>query len=177
MKTVVANILIDVSVLIIIIYGIHKSNNFINILKIIKDHFKIFGGAKKHIIILYIVPMVTSIGIALIYSFSDSMIEAIMVVISVVISALLAFQGGVLNIKVNEDKRTIEILNETNASINFAVLINIILVFLMLIYIAMVNKTIKLIFTAIIVYILLITFLTILIIVKRVRVLLSSRKN
>ncbi len=177
MKIIIANILIGISAIIMMIYGIHKNNNFINISKIMKDHFKIFGGAKKHIIVLYIIPVITSIGIALIYSFSDSMIEAIMVVISVVISALLAFQGGILNIRQNSHKREIEILNETNSSINFTVLINIVLVFLMLIYITMTNEIIKFIFTAIIVYILLITFLTILIIVKRIRVLLNNYKD
>ena len=113
----------------IIFYGIKRNNNFINIFKIVTDHFKIFDGAKKHIIVLYFVPILTSIGISVLYTFSDSMVEAIMVVISVVISALLSFQGGILNIESNKnEERKKVILEETNASINFTVLINIILV-------------------------------------------------
>lgn len=172
MKLNIAVSLIILSLIILFIYGIKKNNNFINIFKIIKEHFKIFDGAKKHIIILYIIPAMTSIGIAMLYSFSTSMVEAIMVVISVVISALLSFQGGILNIEQNKnDKRKKEILEETNASINFSVLINIILVFLMLIYVAIDNNILKTIFTGIISYILLITFLTIMIIIKRIRIL------
>lgn len=175
MKTTISYILIGISIIIMLIYGLRNNNNFINISKVIKEHFMIFGGAKKHIIVLYIMPMIMSIGIGLTYSFGNSMIEAIMVVISVVISALLAFQGGILNIGQNQnsmDKE--EILNETNASINFTVLINIFLVFLMLIYIALEDIILKSIFTSIISYILLITFLTILIIIKRIRTLLKN---
>ena len=103
------------------------------------------------------------------------MVEAIMVVISVVISALLAFQGGILDIESNKkDGRKKAILEETNASINFTVLINIILVFFMLIYVAISNSMFRIIFTAIISYILLITFLTIMIIIKRIRILFKN---
>lgn len=175
MKIILANALILLSVSIMLIYGIRRNNNFINISNIVKDHFKIFDGAKKHIIVIYIMPIITSIGIALIYSFSSSMIEAIMVVISVVISALLAFQGAIMNLeKRDEDKKNKEILLETNSSINFTVLINICLVFIMLIYISLQKQILKSIFTGIIAYVLMITFLTILIIVKRIRVLLNS---
>lgn len=177
MKIIISSILIIVSLLIMIIYGIKKNNNFINISKIISDHFKIFDGAKKHIIILYIVPIITATAISMMYYFSDSMIEAIMVVISVVISALLSFQGGILNINHDkENKRKELVLSETNASINFTVLINIVLVFFMLIYIAVDNDIVKSIFTGIISYILMITFLTILIIVKRIRVILNTKE-
>ena len=103
------------------------------------------------------------------------MVEAIMVVISVVISALLSFQGGILNIESNKnEERKKVILEETNASINFTVLINIILVFFMLIYVAINNSIFRIIFTAIISYILLITFLTIMIIIKRIRILFKQ---
>ena len=175
MKTTISYILIGISIIIMLIYGLRNNNNFINVSKVIKEHFMIFGGAKKHIIVLYIMPMIMSIGIGLTYSFGNSMIEAIMVVISVIISALLAFQGGILNIGQNQNsKDKEEILNETNASINFTVLINIFLVFLMLIYIALEDIILKSIFTSIISYILLITFLTILIIIKRIRNLLKN---
>lgn len=175
MKIIIANSLIIFSIVIMFLYGIRKSNNFINIANIIKDHFKIFDGAKKHIIILYVLPIITAIGISLVYSFSTSMIEAIMVVISVVISALLSFQGGVLNVEKNsKDKKYKDILEETNASINLTVLINIFLVFVMLIYIGLTNEILKIIFTCIIVYSLIITFLTILIIVKRIRILFKN---
>lgn len=171
----IAYSLISISIFIMLIYGVKRNNNFINIINIIKDHFKIFDGANKHIIVIYILPILTSVGLSLIYSLTDSMIEAIMVVISVVISALLTFQGVIMNIetKDNEDRKK-ELLEETNSSINFIVLINIFLVFLMLIYIAIEDKIWKKIFTTIIIYLLIITFLTILIIFKRIRVLLKS---
>ena len=132
MKLNIAFSLIILSLVILFIYGIKRNNNFINIFKIVTDHFKIFDGAKKHIIVLYFVPILTAIGISVLYTFSDSMVEAIMVVISVVISALLSFQGGILNIESNKNEgRKKVILEETNSSINFTVLINIILVFFM----------------------------------------------
>lgn len=175
MKLNIAFSLIILSLVILFIYGIKRNNNFINIFKIIADHFKIFDGAKKHIIVLYVVPILTATGISIVYTFSNSMVEAIMVVISVVISALLAFQGGILNIESNKkDERKKAILEETNASINFTVLINIILVFFMLIYIAISNSIFRIIFTAIITYIVLITFLTIMIIIKRIRILFKQ---
>lgn len=172
MKIIIANILIIISLLCMVFYSIKKSNNFINIYNIIKDHFKIFS-ALHHIVVLYILPILTATGISMQYEFSDSMIEAIMVVVSVVISALLAFQGGILNIdKDASTNKKIKILNQTNASINFTVLINIVLVFIMLIYIAIYKTIFRRIFTGIIAYILMITFLTILIIVKRIRILM-----
>lgn len=175
MKFKIAFFLIVLSLILLFIYGIKRNNNFINIFKIIADHFKIFDGAKKHIIVLYFVPILTAVGISILYTFSDSMVEAIMVVISVVISALLAFQGGILDIESNKkDGRKKAILEETNASINFTVLINIILVFFMLIYVAISNSMFRIIFTAIISYILLITFLTIMIIIKRIRILFKN---
>lgn len=178
MKENIAVFLIVLSLIIMFFYGIKKNNNFINIFKVIKDHFKIFDGAKKHIIILYFVPIITSLGISTIYTFSDSMIEAIMVVISVVISALLSFQGGILNVEQKqEDKRRKLILEETNSSINFTVLINIILVFFMLVYVAIENHIFRTIFTAIISYILMITFLTIMIIIKRIKVLFMQDES
>ncbi len=175
MKLNIAFFLIVLSLVILFIYGIKRDNNFINIFRIVTDHFKIFDGAKKHIIILYCVPMITATGISIMYTFLEPMVEAIMVVISVVISALLSFQGGILNIESNKNERIKKvILEETNASINFTVLINIILVFLMLIYIAINNSIFRTIFTAIISYILLISFLTIMIIVKRIRILFKK---
>lgn len=175
MKNTIANSLIIISINIMILYGIRKNNNFVNISMIIRDHFKIFDGAKKHIIVLYIIPIMTAIGIALLYNFSISMIEAIMVVISVVISALLSFQGGILNVESkSKDSKYRDILSETNASINFTVLINIFLVFIMLIYIGLANNILKIIFSSIIVYFLMITFLTILIIIKRIRILFKN---
>lgn len=175
MKFVIANLLIVLSICIMLIYGMKRNNNFINISNIIKDHFEIFGGAKKHIIIIYIIPVITCIGISLIYTFSSSMIEIIMVVTSVVISALLAFQGVIMNLeRKSEDEINRKILLETNSSINFIVLINICLIFIMLIYMVLKNQIIKSIFTGIILYVLMITFLTILIIVKRIRILLNT---
>ena len=173
MKIIVANLLIIIELLILFIYGIRKNNNFISILSIFKDHFEIFNGANKHILILYVSPLLMTSGIALKYCFTNSLIEAIMVVISVVISALLSFQGLILNIK-KEGSKTIKLLQQTNSSINFVVLINIILVFTMLIYIAVTNDILKMFLTAIISYLMIISFLTILIIMKRVRVILNS---
>lgn len=171
MRIFTARLLILVSILIIFGYSIRKNNNFVDIRKVFKDHFSIFGAA-HHIVALYVIPIFTSIGVSLLYTFDNSMVEAIMVVISVVISALLSFQGGILNADSNDDKRII--LNQTNASINFVVLINIVLVFIMLIYTTFENVILERIFTGIISYVLLITFLTILIIVKRIRVLMSK---
>ena len=54
MKFILANILITLSICIMLIYGIKRNNNFINISSIIKDHFKIFNKARKHIIVIYI---------------------------------------------------------------------------------------------------------------------------
>ena len=120
-------------------------------------------------------PIITATGISIIYTFSDSMVEAIMVVISVVISALLSFQGGILNMESQKNDGIKKlVLEETNASINFTVLINIILVFFMLIYVAIDNIIFRTIFTSIISYILLITFLTIMIIIKRIRILFKQ---
>ena len=99
MRLNIAFSLIILSLVILFIYGVKKNNNFINIFKIVSDHFKIFDGAKKHIIIIYVVPILTAVGISILYTFSNSMVEAIMVVISVVISALLSLQGGILNIE------------------------------------------------------------------------------
>lgn len=175
MKVNIAFSLIALSLIILFIYGTKKNNNFINIFKIVTEHFKIFDGAKKHIYILYFVPILTAVGISIVYTFSNSMIEAIMVVISVVISALLAFQGGILNIESNKNEEIKKaIIEETNSSINFTVLINIILVFFMLIYVAIDNKLFRIICTAIISYIVLITFLTIMIIIKRIRILFKQ---
>lgn len=172
MKENIAIVFIGLSLIVLFFYGIKKNNNFINIVKIITDHFKIFGGAKKHIIVLYCVPIVTAVGIATLYTFTDSMVEAIMVVISVVISALLSFQGCLLSVQSNKNnERRKIILEETNSSINFVVLVNIVLVFLMLIYVGSDCEVIKTLFTSIISYLLLITFLTIMIIIKRIRVL------
>ena len=175
MKLNIAFSLIVLSLVILFIYGIKRSNNFINIFKIVTDHFKIFDGARKHIIVLYVVPIITATGISIIYTFSDSLVEAIMVVISVVISALLSFQGGILSMESQKNDGIKKVvLDETNASINFTVLINIILVFFMLIYVAIDNIIFRTIFTSIISYILLITFLTIMIIIKRIRILFKQ---
>ena len=175
MRLNIAFSLIVLSLVILFIYGIKRNNNFINIFKIVTDHFKIFDGARKHIIVLYVVPIITATGISIIYTFSDSMVEAIMVVISVVISALLSFQGSILNMESQKNDGIKKVvLEETNASINFTVLINIILVFFMLIYVAIDNIIFRTIFTSIISNILLITFLTIMIIIKRIRILFKQ---
>ena len=175
MRLNIAFSLIVLSLVILFIYGIKRNNNFINIFKIVTDHFKIFDGARKHIIVLYVVPIITATGISIIYTFSDSMVEAIMVVISVVISALLSFQGGILNMESQKNDGIKKVvLEETNASINFTVLINIILVFFMLIYVAIDNIIFRTIFTSIISYIFLITFLTIMIIIKIIRILFKQ---
>ena len=175
MRLNIAFSLIVLSLVILFIYGIKRNNNFINIFKIVTDHFKIFDGARKHIIVLYVVPIITATGISIIYTFSDSMVEAKMLLISVVISALLSFQGGILNMESQKNDGIKKVvLEETNASINFTVLINIILVFFMLIYVAIDNIIFRTIFTSIISYILLITFLTIMIIIKRIRILFKQ---
>ena len=126
---IVGLILVSLSGLFMFLCIFHKNDSFFNLRKTFKDHFCLFKECPKQYIIFYILPLIFSIGLAMLYKANEVFYTNLSVIISILLSMLLAIlsilSGKEYNDLAdnNQSEKVKKVTNETITAINFDVLL------------------------------------------------------
>lgn len=97
-------VLVSLSLVLLIFSLLRKNEPFFNLNKIIKDHLKIFEKCRGQYFIFYGIPLIFSVGLAIIYAASVPFYSEMSVVLGIFLSILLA----ILSILCNYDFGTVK---------------------------------------------------------------------
>lgn len=166
---------------ILISVGLFKRNsNFVDLRNVFKEHMAIFKNARCQYFVFYLYPLFMSIGISILYVAENDMYKDIMVVVSIIISMLLAILSIITTKDLskyssNQAKRIKEVVKETSNAIVFCTTISIFIICIALIMTAIDSSKYQYLargVAIVIYYLLLVLLLNILLIVKRMGKLL-----
>ena len=151
-----------------------KNVSFIDLNKVFKEHMGIFKKNKYQYVIFYVYPLFISVGISYYFTPESSFMEQFNVVISILLSALLAIMSILINkdfssVGIETKEKAKAILKETNNAIVFDIAIGILLVIvnLVLFTIDIGNAVWAKIVAGISYYLFIVMLLNILLIIKR----------
>lgn len=173
--------LVVIPILLTLINMLRREASYISLGKVIKNHMSLFKQTKYQYVIFYIYPIFISIGIAYFTNPTDTFFEQENVVISILISALLA----IMSILISKNYEDVEeeylqnikaVLKETINAIIFDVSIGAALMITNLIKIT-INidcEIVQKIFAGVTYYLFIVMILTILLIIKRLGNLIDS---
>lgn len=119
-----------------------KNDSFFDLRKVFKQHFLLFKDAKMQYLTFYLYPMMLSVGIACFYIADVAFYENLNVIVSILISMLLAIYSilaGKDIEKYDKDRMTKikAVIKETNNAITFSVVISVFLMILSLVIVAL----------------------------------------
>lgn len=175
-KEMIGLFLLIGSGLLLLIGLFRKSDNFIDLRTVLKRHFQLFADSKIQFALFYILPIVISTGMALIYVAPDTFYNNLLVAVSIFVSMLLAMMSVISSKNYDgyaeDTKRRIKnVIDETNNAIVFCTFISIVTIFLSLVAPAVIkmnqHQVVNIIISAIAYYMLIVLLLNILLIVKR----------
>ncbi|MCR5196511.1 MAG: hypothetical protein K6D38_09335 [Pseudobutyrivibrio sp.] len=151
-----------------------KNGSFLDLRKVIKNHFLLFKDCKYQYAVFYIYPVFIAAGIAYKFTPESSFMEQLNVVVSILLSALLAIMGILVSksfnaLQENQFERAKRILTETNNAIIFDVFIGIVLIIINLVLytVDLTNMLWGQFLAGISYYLLIVMLLNILLIIKR----------
>lgn len=179
-----------VALICIIIFGcflIFDKDGYFDAKKIFYNYLKIFNNSKFKIGTVYFVLLILSISIGIIEIISGTLIDSITLIVSILSGAFLAFLPVVMDLK-NKDVNSIkeaeykQVCESTNNVLIFELLIGVVELFFCFVYMFLypkVNLTDKgymvilSVFSSVIYYLIFVILLNILLILKRIRILIS----
>ena len=100
-KAVVGLGLVVLSVVSLVGCLLKKNESFFNLREVIVQHLSLFKDDKSQYVVFYVLPLLFSIGLSLLYTANDDLYEQISVIVSIILSILLA----VLSIITSKDYR------------------------------------------------------------------------
>lgn len=133
-KEMIGIVLIFFSVIILSDYFFKmKIDNFFDIKKVVTEYLKIFSENKIQYIILFFIPFLFAVGLALLYTADNNFYSELAVVISIILSMLMVnlsiLVGQKFEILSDTQSTIIVVLKETIDAILFASLLCIVLLF------------------------------------------------
>lgn len=133
-KEMIGIVLIFFSVIILSGYFLKmKIDNFFDIKKVVTEYLKIFSENKIQYIILFFIPFLFAVGLALLYTADNNFYSELAVVISIILSMLMVnlsiLVGQKFEILSDTQSTIIVVLKETIDAILFASLLCIVLLF------------------------------------------------
>lgn len=134
LKEMIGIVLIFFSVIILSGYFLKmKIDNFFDIKKVVTEYLKIFSENKIQYIILFFIPFLFAVGLALLYTADNNFYSELSVVISIILSMLMVnlsiLVGQKFEILSDTQSTIIVVLKETIDAILFASLLCIVLLF------------------------------------------------
>lgn len=160
------------------IFLFRKNESFFNLRDVVKDHLLLFRNCKSQYIVFYFSPLLFAVGLALIYEAGETFYTNLSVIISILLSMLLA----ILSILTGKDYSFIEdanqrenIQNVTQETITAIIFDSLLCIFLLLYGLAMIvidgvnfdTEIVKRVLAGIAYYSFAVTLLNLLLIVKR----------
>ena len=128
-------------VLINTVFLFRKNESFFNLRDVVKDHLHLFHDCKSQYIVFYFSPLLFAVGLALIYEAGETFYTNLSVIVSVLLSMLLA----ILSILTGKDYSSIadnnqreNIQNVTQETITAIVFDSLLCIFLLLYGLAMI---------------------------------------
>lgn len=115
-------VLLPLGLSLLIIYSFQKTNNFIRIRGIMKEHIRIFGGSKIQILFFFGVPILFATSFVQLRTFNQESFNTLYVVITILITMFFS----ILTVLAGYEKREEEykkVLKETKCSILFELII------------------------------------------------------
>lgn len=184
--------LIIIAFLIIIVSICSRRQNFFNIREIIREHIALFDRCRSQYIVFYGAPLLLSIGLAIIYDSTAIFYDSISVIISIILSMLLAVLAIITSFDysnyANENTRSniLNVVKETTNAIMFETIICVLLLLYGMVVVVVqdvvtINAIVNRVLTGVTVFLFSVLILDLLIVVKRISriidVKLSERNN
>lgn len=184
--------LIIIAFLIIIVSICSRRQNFFNIREIIREHIALFDRCRSQYIVFYGAPLLLSIGLAIIYDSTAIFYDSISVIISIILSMLLAVLAIITSFDysnyTNENTRSniLNVVKETTNAIMFETIICVLLLLYGMVVVVVqdvvtINAIVNRVLTGVTVFLFSVLILDLLIVVKRISriidVKLSERNN
>lgn len=91
------------ALIIMVIYALRTETNFLNIKRVFSDYYRIFSGARSHLLVFWGVPILLALALIQVSLVSGSIAEKILVFLSILIAAffsmlsILVSQQGISN--------------------------------------------------------------------------------
>ena len=165
---------------IMILSAFKKYNNYLDVRKIIKEQIKMFKGNKSTFIIIYVLPILISIGIAQIKIIDVEVINNLNVVLSILIAMFFSILSIIINFKNDDSENYKKTLKETNNTIIFEILWSVFLLICTFIYMfvdKIENAIIVVIASFIIYYLSIVVLMNIFIVMKRIYILYENKND
>lgn len=94
------------AIVIIAIYTLSTATNFLNIKRVFSDYYKIFSGAKTHLLIFWGVPILFSLALIQVALISGTISENILVFLSILIAAFFSMLSILVSQQANINTST-----------------------------------------------------------------------
>lgn len=155
-----------------------KNESFFNLRDVMKDHLGLFHDCKSQYVVFYFSPMLFAVGLAMIYEAGETFYTNLSVIVSVLLSMLLAILSiltGKDYSSIKDDDQRENIKNVTQETITAIVFDSLLCIFLLLYGLVMIvidgvqfdAEIVKRVFAGIAYYNFAVTLLNLLLIVKR----------
>lgn len=171
-------LLFGIAGIVLLFNFLKRNNNFFDFKAIVIQQFAIFKNCKGQIFVFYIVPLILAIGVVKIKLVDKDIINNINIVLSIFISMLFAMLSIVNGYEKKNRELYAKLLDETNNTIIFEIILCIIILLLSfaVLFIDNFANSIPLLITSLILYYLMFTIiLHVFIIIKRMKNLYDNK--
>lgn len=135
---------IIISTFIVIIYMFQKNNNFIDIKRIVSNHFKIFNKSVWQILFFTIVPILFSIGFLIEQRLNDTILNCLSVIFSILVAMFFSILAVLLSIQSNFNQKntqknmynnTLLVIEQCTDTVIYEILLSIVILFLLFLFV------------------------------------------
>lgn len=170
-----------IAMIIMVIYTLRTGTNFLNIKRVFSDYYKVFLGAKSHLLIYWGVPILLAFALVQVSLVSNSAAENILVFLSILIAAFFSMLSILVSQQGNSNSsKQFKVVLKESASI---VLLEIILcIFALIITLAAlilsasIQDWLKVTISFADYYVIFVMLLNTLILIKRIKALIDNTK-
>ena len=166
-------------IIILLISFFSKFGNFLDVRSIVKQHLEIFKGNYLQMISIFIVPIFFAIRIVLTKTVDEGILNNLNIVLTILITMLFSTLSILCSLRVpNDNERYHTLLEETFVSTVFEALLCLLLMIIsfIILFLDNFNNTIWMkVLSVLVYYLVMLVFMNILVIIKRINVLFENR--
>lgn len=135
---------IIISTIIVIIYMFQKNNNFIDIKRMVSNHFKIFNKSVWQILFFTIIPILFSIGFLIEQRLNDTILNCLSVIFSILVAMFFSILAVLLSIQSNFNQKntqknmynnTLLVIEQCTDTVIYEILLSIVILFLLFLFV------------------------------------------
>lgn len=137
-------IFIVIATIIVVVYVCKKNNNFIDVKKIVVNHFNIFNKSVLQILFFTVVPILFSIGFLMEQRLNDDILNCLSIIFSILMAMFFSILAVLLSIQSNikqkdtkqiKKSKTILVIEQCTDTVMFEILLTIIILFLLFLFV------------------------------------------